>query len=328
MSLRDEKLNFPLAPFNPPLSPFNKGGLRRIWGTGGLVRIAYTVILFLIVLIVIPSSVNAKTFTDDIGRKIDISKRPHRIISLAPSITEILFYLNLGDKIVGVTDFCNYPKEARKKPSIGWLISPDIEKIISLKPDLVFATAEGNRPDIVDTLDRVNIKVYVLDPHNLEDILRQIISIGKITGHEETAIEKVRGLTLRIEAIKKRVQTGNGVRTMVLYLVSVEPIISAGPGSFIYDIIKIAGGENVAPQSPARYPRIEMEEIVQRDPEVIIAPQDIIGSIRSWKNRWGRISAVRNNKIYPIDPDIISRPGPRIVDGLEYIYGYIHEIKM
>ncbi len=262
---------------------------------------------------------------DDMGKKVEITKSPDRIISLAPSITEILFYLNLGERVIGVTDFCNYPEEARKKPSIGWLISPNLEKIISLKPDLVFATAEGNRPDIVNTLERVNVKVYVLNPHTLEDILQELLSIGKVTGQEEIARERVNNLTKRVEAIKKKVEGVKRVR--VLYLASVEPIISVGPGSFIHDIIEISGGDNIASQSFTRYPRIEMEEIILRDPEVIIAPPDIIETIRSWKNRWDGISAVRHNRIYPIDPDIISRPGPRIVEGLEDMYRLLNNAK-
>jgi iron complex transport system substrate-binding protein len=256
------------------------------------------------------------------GRKVEITKSPERIISLAPSLTEILFYLDLGERVIGVTDFCNYPEEARKRPSIGWLISPNLEKIISLKPDLVFATAEGNRADIVATLERVHVKVYVLSPHSLEDILQEVVSIGKITGQEEIARERVSNLSKRIEAVRKRAEGEKKVR--VLYLASADPIISVGPGSFIHDIIEISGGDNIASQSFTRYPRIEMEEIILKDPEVIIAPPDIIETIRSWKSRWDGISAVRHHRIYSIDIDIISRPGPRIVDGLESIYGYLH----
>lgn len=280
--------------------------------------------LFMLAPVVSASTGWAKTFTDDMGRKIEISERPSRIISLAPSITEILFYLDLGDRVVGVTDFCNYPEEARKKPSIGFIISPDIEKIVSLKPDLVFATAEGNRPDVVDTLKRVGIKVYVLDPHNFEDIFREVLSIGELTGQTETAREKVRDLRAKIETIKKRAEGMKRVK--ILYLTSIDPMISAGPGSFIHDLIEIAGGENMAAQLSTRYPRIQMEEIIMRDPEVILGPPDIIENVRAWKRKWDKISAVRNNQIYSIDPDIISRPGPRIVEGLKQVFQYIHNI--
>lgn len=279
--------------------------------------------LFLLALVVSASTGWAKTFTDDIGRKIEISERPSRIISLAPSITEILFYLDLGDRVVGVTDFCNYPEEARKKPSIGFIISPDIEKIVSLKPDLVFATAEGNRPDVVDTLKRVGIKVYVLNPHSLEDILQEILSIGEMTGQIDRAREKVEDLRSRIEAIRKRAE---GIkRVKILYLISLDPIISAGPGSFIHNLIEIAGGENVAVQLSTRYPRMQMEEIVVRDPEVILGPPDVIKDIGAWKRKWDKIFAIRHNRVYSIDPDIINRPGPRIVEGLEQVFQYIHE---
>lgn len=300
-------------------------GSRKKLGMTLLIRAFCTLRVFamtMTIFIVISSSVNAGIFTDDMGRKIELSEVPSRIISLAPSITETLFYLDLGDRIVGVTDFCNYPEEARKKPSIGFIISPDIEKIVSLKPDLVFATAEGNRPDVVETLKRVGIKVYVLDPHHLEDIFREVLSIGEMTGQIDTAREKVKDLRGKIETIQKRAEGMKRVK--ILYLISIDPMISAGPGSFIHDLIEIAGGENVAAQSVTRYPRMQMEEIVIKDPEVILGPPDIIENVRAWKRKWDKISAVRHNRIYSIDPDIISRPGPRIVEGLEQVYQYIH----
>lgn len=285
-------------------------------------RLVVRYLIVLAIFIIAPSSLFAKTFTDDLGRKIDLPQPPQRIVSLAPSITEILFYLGLGNRVAGVTDFCNYPEEARKKPSIGWIISPNVEKIILLRPDLVFVTAEGNRLDIVETLERVHIKVYVFNPHHIEDIMQEILSIGEIAGQGERAREQVSGLSRRIEAVKTKAEESQRVR--VLYLISIDPMISVGPGSFIHDMIGISGGENVASRSVARYPRIEMEEIVHRDPEVIIAPSEIIETVRSWKGRWGGISAVKNDRIYPIDMDIVSRPGPRIVEGLERIYGEIH----
>lgn len=268
-------------------------------------------------------SVYAEVYTDDAGRKIEISRKPERIVSLAPSITEILFFLQLGNKVVGVTDFCDYPEEAKHKPRVGWLTSPGIEKIVSLQPDIVFATAEGNRPEIVEELERMKIHVYVLNPHNIQDVLREITVIGKITGHDAIAKDKVSSLLRRIDTIKNKASQIKQKR--VMYLVSIDPLISAGPGSFIHDIIKTAGGINVLSDSPVRYPRINMEEIILKDPEIIIAPTELVGSILGWKKRWSSISAIKNGNVYPIDPDIISRPGPRISDSLEQIYVYINE---
>jgi len=265
----------------------------------------------------------AETFTDGIGRKIELAKRPELIVSLAPNITEILFALQLGHKVAGVTDFCDFPEEARHKPKVGWLISPGIEKIISLRPDIVFATTEGNKPEIVDELERMNIKTYVLNPHDINDVLSDITEIGNVTGQRSIAQELTGSLTRRINTVKKKAMEGRQKR--VIYLVSANPIISAGPGSFIHDLIITAGGINVLSDSPIRYPRIDMEEIILKDPEVIIAPDDLTEQIHEWKKRWSGISAIRNGAVYPVNPDIVSRPGPRIVDGLEMIYEYIHE---
>lgn len=266
--------------------------------------------------------IHAEIVTDGIGRRIELAKKPERIVSLAPNITEILFSLQLGNRIAGVTDFCDYPAEAIDKPKVGWLISPDIEKIISLKPDIVFATTEGNKPEIVDELERMNIRTYVLNPHNIHDVLRDIMAIGNITGQSSVARKMVASLTRRVDAVKKRGSEGRPKR--VIYLVSTDPVISAGPGSFIHDLIVTAGGINVLSDSPVRYPRIDMEEIILKDPEIIIAPDNLIEQIRGWQSRWGLISALRDGLVFPINPDIVSRPGPRIIDGLERISDYIH----
>src|SRR4030065_2571824 len=177
-------------------------------------------VLVLSLILTLPCYIYAETFTDGIGRKIELTKKPDRIVSLAPNITEILFALQLGNKIVGVTDFCDYPEEARDKPKVGWLISPNIENIISLQPDIVFATTEGNKPEIVDELERMNIKTYVLNPHNINSILSNITAIGTVTGQGIAAREIVTSLNLRIDAIKKRASEGRPKR--VIYLVSTD----------------------------------------------------------------------------------------------------------
>lgn len=287
-------------------------------------RLSIFIVLALSLILCLPGLIHAETFTDGIGRKIELTKRPERIVSLAPNITEILFSLQLGSKVVGVTDFCDYPEDARDKPKVGWLISPNIEKIISMQPDIVFATTEGNKPEIVDELERMNIKTYVLNPHNINSVLSDITAIGTVTGQGIIAREIVASLNRRIDSVKKKALKGSPKR--VIYLVSTDPVISAGPGSFIHDLILTAGGVNVLSDSPIRYPRIDMEEIILKDPEVIIAPSELIEQIQGWKKRWGGISALKNGMVYPINPDIVSRPGPRIVDGLELINEYIHNI--
>src|SRR3972149_10822121 len=191
-------------------------------------RLCLIFIIFLSAMLYSAECIYAETFTDGIGRKIELTKRPERIVSLAPNITEILFSLQSGNKVVGVTDFCDYPEEAINKAKVGWLISPNIEKIISLQPDIVFATTEGNKPEIVDELERMNIKTYVLNPHNINGVLSDITAIGAVTGQSIVARELVSSLTRRIDSIKKRALEHSPKR--VIYLVSANPIISAGPG--------------------------------------------------------------------------------------------------
>ena len=286
-------------------------------------KILYVLVLSIFFSFFFISSVHAEVFIDDMGRKVYINKPPTRIISLAPSIAEILFYLGLGDRVVGVTNFCNYPPEATKKEKIGLLLDPDIEKIISLKPDMVFATTEGNRPQVVELLERFNIPVYILSPHSIEDILKDMVSIGKIADIKNDAYLKVKRLRDRISRIKNLAESKKPVKT--LFLISLDPVISAGNGSFIDDIITLAGGINIVDPSLVAYPRINEEMVLLRQPEVIIGPPHVINALLS-DNKWHNVRAVKSHKIYKINQDIISRPGPRIIDALEVIYSYLHGV--
>jgi len=284
--------------------------------------LSFLIISCYFLLYIFKASAIAFVFTDDIGRKVYLDKPPKRIISLAPSITEILFYLDLGDRVVGVTNFCNYPPEATKKEKVGLILNPDIEKIISLKPHIVFATTEGNRPQVINTLERFKIPVYVLSPHKVEDILMDIIHVGEIANVKNIAYRKVNILKDRISKIKNLAAKKQHVKT--LFLLSVNPLISAGKGSFIDDIITLAGGINIVDPTPIPYPRINRELILLKQPDVIIGPPYVINTLIS-STEWRYISTLRKLKIYKINQDIITRPGPRIVEALEIIYKLLHK---
>ncbi len=263
---------------------------------------------------------------DDLGREVRFNHPPQRIVSLDPSITEILFALRLNNEVVGVTDYCDYPEQARSKSKVGGYINPNIEAIALLEPDLVVTTLKTNTPRLIQQLEDFGIKVFVLDPKKIEDIFANISSLAKLTCREERARELLEVLKKRLHEVRKKV-TGIS-RPGVFLEMGANPLISVGPGSFAHDLIEIAGGRNVASQSSSPYRRYTLEEILLADPEVIIicsmTPDDFSLAQKKWWKRWTNMSAVRNGRIYVIEANLLTRPGPRIIEGLMEIAKAIH----
>ena len=268
----------------------------------------------------------AVTVIDEIGRSVKINPSPQRIVSLAPGITETLYALNLDHQIAGVTTFCDWPSAARKKTRIGGFTNPSIEKIISLKPDLILATADGNRKDTVQQLERLGLAVYVTKPSDTDGVLRSIVNIGQITNREADARKLVKKLKGRLDNITAQIKHKNKPR--VFFQLGMEPIITAGRGTLIDDVIERAGGVNVAGHDTANYPRYSAEGIMAASPEVIVfAPmvndREFVMVKRFW-TRYGEVPAVKNNRIYPINADLINRASPRIVDAVEKLALIFH----
>lgn len=261
---------------------------------------------------------------DDLGRNITLESYPERIVSTAPSNTEILFALGLGERVVGVTEYCDYPEEAREKEKVGGFSTVDVERIIALKPDLVLASElTGN--ENIQKLEELGIPVVVLQPKNLDGILEDIKLVGKLTGVEDRAYKLEAEMRERIEAVYKK--TRNLEKPKVFYVVWHDPLMSAGSETFISDLISMAGGVNIA-QDLVGYKTISLEAVVDRDPDIIIASvgpgQHSTYDFLMEEKRLQETSALRNNRVYGIDQDIVSRAGPRIVDGLEEFAKFIH----
>jgi len=273
----------------------------------------------------------ARTVTDEIGRSVNITSAPQRIISLAPGITETLYALGLDDKIAGVTTFCDWPAAARTKPRIGGFTNPSIEKIVSLKPDLIIATADGNRKDTVRQLERIGLPIYVTNPSDTNGILRSILHIGEITNREKEADILVEKLKKRLNNITAQIRRKNKPR--VFFQIGLEPVVTAGKGTLINEVIERAGGVNVADLDTARYPRYSAEGIMGAAPEIILfAPMVNDKEFMAGKIFWQKfrgVPAIKNNKLYPINTDLISRASPRIVDAIEKMALIFHpEIKI
>ena len=289
-------------------------------------RAGLLIFLFFFVLSFSISYSTERTFKDEVGREIAVPFPPKRVVSLAPNITEVLFSLGLDEEIVGVSIHCNFPEKAKTKIRVGSYISLDYEKIISVKPDLVIATGVGNTRDMVDRLEQLGLSTYVIYPKNFEDILRSIIHIGQVVNREKEARSIVEGMKKRRQRVIEL--TKDLPPPKVFVQIGDAPMVTVGKGSFADDLIRIAGGENIAEDEKEVYPRFGMEEILKRAPEVIVISSmnpegDYQKVLREW-NRWKMIPAVKNGRVHIMNSDLIDRPSPRIIDGLEEIARILH----
>ncbi len=272
------------------------------------------------------SNPGALPIKDEVGREVSLLFPPKRIVSLAPNITEILFNLGLDEEIVGVSIHCNFPEKAKNRVQVGSYISLDFEKIISLNPDLIIATGAGNTRDMVDRLEKLGFKTYVIFPKNFDDILQSIGHIGQVTNREAQARVIIEGMRKRKQRV---VELTRGLSLPKVFIqIGEAPMVTVGKGSFADDLIRIAGGENIAGREKELYPRFGMEEILKRSPEVIIISSmnpkgDYQKILREW-TRWKTIPAVKNGRIHLVDSDLLDRPSPRIIDGLEEIARVLH----
>ena len=269
------------------------------------------------------------TITDHFGRIVTINNsHPQRIISLAPSNTEILFALGLGDRIAGVTSYCNYPPEATTKPSIGDYNTPNIEEIIAREPDLVLAT-EVHETTIAQ-LESRGITVVGLSPKNIDETLTTITLVGKITGQENEAASLVADMQKRIKAVTDKTdKLTEAQKPRVFYIIWHDPIWTVGSGTLHDELIQMAGGINIA-HDLAGYIDISLEDVIMANPQVIIAGvgmgsgEDLPLQFVQTESRLQDVDARQNDRIYGVDMDIIGRPGPRIVDALEELLKIIH----
>jgi len=260
---------------------------------------------------------------DDAGRSVTFVTTPKRIVSSAPSDTELAFALGLGDEVVAVDKFSNYPPEAKSKPSIGSYIDPDLESIVGANPDLVLVTGV-HLAKLVPALEARGIPALVLDARDIEGVYLDLLLLARITGHEDRATALVDQLRGRVAKVEQAVAGAQPVRTFV----ELDPtLFTAGPGSFLDDLIRRAGGINIAAGATTAYPQLSAEEVVRANPEVIILTDEVTGvspaAVRA-RQGWSQVSAVANDRIAILDPDIGARPGPRIVDALEQIAHILH----
>ena len=263
------------------------------------------------------------TVVDDLNEEVTMEEEPERIISLAPSITEMLYSIGLADKIVGVTTYADYPKAATEKTKIGSVTEPNIEKIVSLKPDLVIAAGINKKPTLKKIKD-LGIKVAGFNPHSIKGTINSIVKVGRLTGSDQKARQIAAKMRVQVDEIKDLVdkKLKNKPRPKVFYEIWSDPITTAGKGTFINDIIRTSGGENIGAKAKGPWPTYSLEKLLVENPDIYIssphsAPSSV--TVESIKNRdnYGSLKAVKNDRIYIVNQNIVSRPSPRIIKGLK-----------
>ena len=267
--------------------------------------------------------------TDQLGRTVTLNGTPQRIISLAPANTEILFALGLGDKVVGDTDYCNYPAEAQNVSKVGGFSTPTIEKIVALEPYVVFA-APIHEDTVIPQLENLGIKVIALAPTTINETYDAIELVGNVTGVQKAADTLVKNMKARINAVTSLVANlSDKEKPNVFYIVWHDPLMSAGGDTLQSQIIELTGGKNIFVNSSG-YPPVSLETVLDRNPDIIIASTGMgsgVDAPLNWALNESRLqvtNASKEGKIFSINTDLTGRFGPRIVDAVEEMFRLIH----
>ena len=265
------------------------------------------------------------TVTDDLHREVSLRSPATRIVSLAPSITETLFAIGAEGQIAGVTTYCTYPSAAKMKPAVGGITNPSIETIVSLRPDLILLSMEGNVRDDFTKLQGLGVPLFVTNPRTLSGIYKSILEIGRLTGRTRQALAVVRSMKTTEDSLAA-LASSQPPRSVYLF-VSLQPIIVVGGATFLNEMLHMAGAENLAAEAPSTYPTLSREAVVANQPEVLLFVSDILsdpGALVELYPEWRHLKAVQSGRVYSVDADIVSRPGPRAAEALKMIFHALH----
>lgn len=258
--------------------------------------------------------------TDALGRRIVLAESARRVISLTPTATEILFAVGAESRVVGITEYCNYPQASQTKERIGGFSGATIsvERVVSLKPDLVFVSRDMHGK-VISLLESLGVRTFALEPGSFAEVYRDIRAVGTLTGQGADAESVVADMERRIAAVAER---NSGTRRPgVFWELWDDPLMTAGSGTFVSEAIALAGGRNVFDDLKERWPSVSLEQVILRNPDWIIAGDDHGDRMKpaavAKRSGWAGIPAVRNRRIAVIDSDIISRGGPRLADAVE-----------
>jgi iron complex transport system substrate-binding protein len=280
--------------------------------------------------LVVPTDPGSIDLTDGLGREVRLAAAAQRVVSLAPSNTEILFAIGAGPQVVGRDELSDYPAQVSGIQSVGGSMGKfSTEAIVALKPDLVLATGI-NPPELVKSLEGLGLTVYYLsNPTTLDEMYAELETVGQLTGHVEESKTLVQSLKARVSAVDAKL-AGVSMKPSVFYELDATDAskpYTAGPGTFIDTVIQEAGGVNVASTLKDQYPQISLEELVLLNPDIIVLSDSAYGitpEMVAARAGWGTLAAVKNGKVYPFDYHLLSDPGPRLVDGLEQLAKLLH----
>ena len=266
--------------------------------------------------------------TDDLGRTVTIKEAPRRIVSLAPAITESLFALGLADKVVGVTNYCDYPADAATKPKIGGFSTPNVELVVVAGPDLVLASTIN--ANYVPQLENAGLTVVAVESLNLAEVLDNIRLIGRVSGAAEAADSLTADMQQRIDSITAKLSgLADEQKPAVYFEIWPDPLTTGGAKSFVNSLITTAGGRNIAGDVAQDWVNLSPEMVLARDPQVAILCHhgSSLQTVEEFKTRtgWGQVSAIRNNRIGLVsDENTVVRTGPRVIEGFEFIAKLVH----
>lgn len=255
---------------------------------------------------------------DGLGNDLTVNGTPKRIASLSPALTETVFALGLGDRMVGVSTYCNRPAEALDVEKIGDAFSINFEKLVALKPDLVLvAGTKDFETQAEQDMDRLGLPVYASGPQTVAEVLSDIENLAKVLGASKAGEDLAEDLQAEIDGIIAS-YTSDGAPRPKVFIVVDPDLWTVGPSSFISDVIEVAGGENILRDVPDQYLQISMEDLLTKDPDVIVVaiPEDQAGPLFALP-AWDSLSAVREGRVSFVDPDLISRPGPGVVEAIK-----------
>ncbi|MBW2430821.1 MAG: cobalamin-binding protein [Deltaproteobacteria bacterium] len=291
----------------------------------------FILIIFAFICCCRPQPGFSKALIDQLERVVAVPQDPQRVVAFAPSLTEIIYAIGQGHRLVGATVYSNFPAAAQKLPRVGTYVHLDLERIVALKPDLCIATKDGNPRTVIDRLAALNIPVYTVNPLDLKSVGQTILELGTILNASEIAAAVVEDINRRVRKVRDLVD-GVSDRPRVFFQIGVKPIISVGTDTFIHELIVFAGGRNVA-AGPNPYPHYSWEQVIGLSPDVIVittmARQAVFEQVRKTWHKWSRLPAAKNGRIYLVDSDVFDRPSPRLVDGLEQLAVLLHpKLKM
>ncbi len=283
-------------------------------------------LILLLAVLLVPGAVSAGVFTDELGRRVELPDSPQRIVCLTPSLTEIVFALGLGDRVTGVTTWSDYPPEALEKTKVGDYISPNLEQIAALAPDLILANREGNPPWVVEKLEQAGLSVFVTWPGDPVDLPASLELIGRVCGAPESGRAMALKMQGKFDEIAALLKDAPEVPTLLV--IGNRPVVSVGGKSFHGKLLDMVRAKNLAEQVSVNWPRLTMEFVIEAQPEVVIVStmergQNLDKEISFWRDAPG-LKGRPGFRVESISSDLLDRPGPRLMQGLEKLARLVH----